>query len=165
MAEQRECFTYRIDDEAGNILYVGMTYDVIQRIAQHSSKPWFPTPPRIRVRRYPNRQAAATAEADLIAELRPLHNVRPFHYRATESRRPTTGWRCHIATALRRARMTQAELARRLGEDPATISRIVNGRTKDMPVVDLIKIADTLGVRTHVLLDGNFDCPCVKAGA
>jgi lambda repressor-like predicted transcriptional regulator len=158
---ERECFTYRISDTDGTVLYVGMTYDVIQRMAQHSSKPWFPSEPRISVRRYPNRQAAAEGERALIAELRPLHNVRPFTYRMPDhDRRVRSQHGRHIVTALRRARMTQAELARRTGNSPSTISRIISGEIRNVPVADLIAIAEAIGVRGHQLFDGNFDCDC-----
>lgn len=81
---ERKCFVYRVFDELGVFLYVGIAWDWRARFAQHAGDPderhWWP---RVDERRtiideYPNRAAAKAAESRWIKGLnggpRPQHN-------------------------------------------------------------------------------------------
>lgn len=67
---------YRFYDQAGDLLYVGITSRGWERFAQHSrTKAWWPHVTTALVEHYPTRDAALTAEAEAIKTEGPMHNV------------------------------------------------------------------------------------------
>lgn len=71
-------YLYRLYSDDGRLLYVGMTYDVEQRLGQHySTKPWQQMREvyRLTVQEYPTRQAVVEAEHRAIAAENPLWNI------------------------------------------------------------------------------------------
>lgn len=67
---------YRLFDEHGFLLYVGIAADVKARFAQHSKdKPWWPDVARWEVTWFRDRASAAAEEARAIVEEAPAYNV------------------------------------------------------------------------------------------
>lgn len=67
---------YRLRDEAGTLLYVGITNSPEQRWLQHAAdKPWWPSVADLALKWYPSRELALEAEAHAIRSERPLHNI------------------------------------------------------------------------------------------
>lgn len=67
---------YRLFDEHGFLLYVGIAADVKARFSQHSKdKPWWPDVARWEVEWFRDRATAAAAEAAAIVEEGPAYNV------------------------------------------------------------------------------------------
>ncbi|MFG1846699.1 GIY-YIG nuclease family protein [Micromonospora carbonacea] len=68
---------YRLYDNEGCLLYVGIAYDFDARFAQHAArKHWWPQVARKDVTWFSNRIDALHAEARAIAAEGPIHNVR-----------------------------------------------------------------------------------------
>jgi hypothetical protein len=66
---------YRMFDEHGHLLYIGITGDLGKRLGQHSFKRWFPLVQRITLEWLPNRAAALVAERRAISAERPRYNL------------------------------------------------------------------------------------------
>ena len=69
---------YRFYDQAGTLLYVGISLNTLVRATQHRlSKPWWKSIARIEITDlgHMNREAAEAIERDVIVAERPLHNV------------------------------------------------------------------------------------------
>lgn len=68
---------YRCYDAEGQLLYIGVSGDVVERMAQHSRQShWFPSTARTVVKVFPRRLDAFRAELTAIRAEAPLHNVR-----------------------------------------------------------------------------------------
>jgi predicted GIY-YIG superfamily endonuclease len=68
---------YRFYNQAGDLLYVGLTNDPGRRWQRHSeTQPWWHDVARIDIETHPTRQAVRTAERAAIEAERPKHNVR-----------------------------------------------------------------------------------------
>lgn len=66
---------YRLYDEAGVLLYIGISHQPDVRFEQHSKvKEWWPQVARHEVQWFDDRPAAAAAEADAIRSEDPEHN-------------------------------------------------------------------------------------------
>lgn len=67
---------YRFYDAHQNLIYVGATRNMDQRIYEHSFKtPWFSTVASVEVEHFESRVLARQREAELIAEFMPVHNT------------------------------------------------------------------------------------------
>ncbi|MFM9594136.1 GIY-YIG nuclease family protein [Streptomyces scabiei] len=67
---------YRLFDQGGALLYVGVTSDPRTRWTQHKAeKAWWPYVHRYTLEWRTSREAALKEEAEVIARERPLHNV------------------------------------------------------------------------------------------
>lgn len=67
---------YRFYDEAGQLLYVGITLDPGGRWKTHSKdKPWWGDVARVTVETHPDRPTVLEAERTAIIAEQPLHNV------------------------------------------------------------------------------------------
>lgn len=66
---------YRCFDEAGQLLYVGMSMSAEGRMRNHVRKPWFSRVARVTVTPLMERRAALHYEHDAIVAERPLHNA------------------------------------------------------------------------------------------
>lgn len=72
---------YRIYDNGGQLLYVGITMALQQRLGAHrQGRSWWHEVAIIEVEYLPSRQAALEAERDAIVREKPAHNV---HHNAT----------------------------------------------------------------------------------
>lgn len=73
---KRPCDVYRVYDKHDRLLYVGMSANAFQRIAQHRKEhqPWVGYAVYFTVDRYANRRAAAHIEAKAISEEGPKWN-------------------------------------------------------------------------------------------
>lgn len=70
-------YVYRLYDAAGELLYVGCTYDPRTRRSNHRlTTPWFSEVASFRLTVYPNRAHALEVERAVIAAEQPRHNVR-----------------------------------------------------------------------------------------
>lgn len=69
---------YRLYAADGRLLYVGISYSAIQRMAQHKAdKAWFGDVARIDIEKVPGERAAVlAAERAAIATEKPIHNVK-----------------------------------------------------------------------------------------
>lgn len=76
MAQEKLHSLYRMFDETGQLLYVGISVDPGRRLAQHrSDKPWWGEAVTISVQPMPTRAAALEAEREAIKNERPVHNT------------------------------------------------------------------------------------------
>lgn len=70
-----EALVYRFFDADGELLYVGCTFDMGPRIAQHRrDKRWWEQVVTVTLERHPDRRTALDAEAAAIADERPRYN-------------------------------------------------------------------------------------------
>lgn len=68
---------YRLLNEEGDLLYVGITSDVRTRMASHANtKEWWPQVADVVIRRYPTREQALLLEEHVIATEAPAYNRR-----------------------------------------------------------------------------------------
>lgn len=75
MAPDKTC-VYRLRDEEGVLLYVGVSLTVMQRIAHHrATKPWFTDIGRIDLVWFDTRAEALAYEADAIVAEHPVYNL------------------------------------------------------------------------------------------
>ena len=69
---------YRLYDASGDLLYVGISLNHLNRITRHRRQHWGPRIARYTVEWFPNREAAKTAERHAIHHEDPIYNrVRP----------------------------------------------------------------------------------------
>ena len=69
-------FLYRFYDEDDTLLYIGITNDPERRLYQHTAqKPWADDIARTEYAVFANKTEATAAEAALIKQLSPLHNI------------------------------------------------------------------------------------------
>ena len=74
--------------------------------------------------------------------------------------RPPTLIGEHVDQALARSRMTRADLARGLGVNASTVTRLIRGEIT-MTVPTLVQIAERVGYDPCQLIKGTFDTdPC-----
>lgn len=66
---------YRMFDDRGRLLYVGVTGNPSRRIKEHSEKRWFPLVTSIRLEWFQTRAAAVLAESRAIQAERPRLNI------------------------------------------------------------------------------------------
>lgn len=69
-------FAYRAYSWSGRLLYVGVTNDLCQRMAQHRSRSlWRPNAANLEWEEWPDRASALRRESELIVTLRPSENI------------------------------------------------------------------------------------------
>lgn len=68
-------YLYRLYDESGALLYVGIATGLGHRFDEHQKKPWFPDVLTVRLERFASREDALAAEKAAIAAESPPHNV------------------------------------------------------------------------------------------
>jgi hypothetical protein len=68
------CAIYRIFNDAGDLLYLGIASNALQRAGAHGATSWFRSASRIELQWFPHRNAAETAERAAIAAEKPRHN-------------------------------------------------------------------------------------------
>lgn len=74
MAHHPTC-VYRCFDAGGHLLYVGLSKNLLGRIAKHRRKPWWPLVDHIEEEWFDDREAAKAAEKLAIHHEGPLHNI------------------------------------------------------------------------------------------
>lgn len=68
-------YLYRHFDKDGNLLYVGISLSVIQRLSQHKNcSPWYHKIAKIEVETFDDRASALVAEKKAIIEEHPIYN-------------------------------------------------------------------------------------------
>lgn len=76
---QWEHVVYRLRDDEGALLYVGITNDIRRRFSQHQKdSKWWSQVVACQVEFHPTRDAAADAEYEAIRDEFPLYNEREF---------------------------------------------------------------------------------------
>lgn len=65
---------YRMYDERGRVLYIGITGDLGKRLGDHAVKRWFPLVEQIKLEWLPTRAAALLAERRAISAEHPRYN-------------------------------------------------------------------------------------------
>lgn len=69
-------FVYRLFDDEGVLLYVGVSQDVQRRLRQHAAvQPWWPQVHHYSTIKYQTRREAQRAEGSAIRDEKPQHNV------------------------------------------------------------------------------------------
>ena len=66
---------YRHFDASGRLLYVGMSVNPVQRLAQHYDSVWADEIARVDINYFSDRTTAAAAEREAILTEKPLHNI------------------------------------------------------------------------------------------
>jgi excinuclease UvrABC nuclease subunit len=98
-----KCALYRHFDEAGNLLYIGISNSFLQRSVTHgSTSDWYGQIATIKVQWYPDRAAALLAEDNAIRFENPKHNIWRSEKKGPRSRNPET-------EALRQAVLVEAD--------------------------------------------------------
>lgn len=70
-------YLYRHYDEAGTLLYVGISLCALTRLTQHrETAEWFSSIRTVKIERLASREAAVLAERDAIAKEAPLYNLK-----------------------------------------------------------------------------------------
>lgn len=85
---------YRMFNEDGRLLYVGLTGRLSHRLGNHAEKRWFPQVATIELEWFPTKAAAALAEQHAIRNERPLLNIvgnREHLHRHRKSGFPSAG--------------------------------------------------------------------------
>lgn len=65
---------YRIYNSGQELLYIGMTFNLDYRIAQHHRKPWWSEAHSLEIQVYPNETKCRAAEAGAIRAEQPKYN-------------------------------------------------------------------------------------------
>ena len=134
---------YRLRDKEARLLYVGISTSLMARLQQHAAgKRWWPAVSTIDVEHFPNRQAAAAAEAAAIASESPVHNV--------VMAIPTMGGWQELRRARRNRGHTLTSLAKAAGMSLGYLSDLENGRRRPNATVTK-KLAVALNVPASVL--------------
>jgi excinuclease UvrABC nuclease subunit len=77
----KRTYVYRLFDNEGRLIYVGCSHDPESRIYMHRHKAWWaPQIDRIKLKVFPDRQAAIEAEAKAIKEENPRWNINHRSY-------------------------------------------------------------------------------------
>lgn len=71
----RKTAVYRLFNQAGELLYVGASWNPKARIPSHQDKPWWPQVAKSTIEWHPDRATALHFEASAIVEEHPLYNV------------------------------------------------------------------------------------------
>jgi hypothetical protein len=81
---------YRLYDDQGELLYVGMSLSFAQRMRLHrSSSDWWHKVTRIEIERFGTRDEASIQEGEYIQTLAPTHNRQSGGFTSTEGRKQT----------------------------------------------------------------------------
>ena len=102
MSTTQEGFTqlYRHWDDAGRLLYVGISYHALYRLSQHSKvSHWYKDITRVTLENYSCREEALSAERNAIQSEKPLYNI--VHVQGVPA-----------ADILKRAAYKQSEISR-----------------------------------------------------
>lgn len=72
----RPASVYRLLSHVGEVIYVGLSFNVKSRVAMHrKAQAWAAEIAEVESREYPNRLEASLAEMDEIRRLRPRYNI------------------------------------------------------------------------------------------
>lgn len=75
--ENKCCDLYRHFDNAGVLLYVGVSLAALKRLSQHKQvSHWYRDIANVKIEKHPTRKAALAAEREAIAKENPLHNLK-----------------------------------------------------------------------------------------
>lgn len=66
-------YTFRAEN--GAVLYVGVSLDALARFGAHAGRSWWREVSDIALEHYPDRCSALNRETQLIAALKPIHNI------------------------------------------------------------------------------------------
>ena len=70
-------YVYRLWDDTGALLYVGISKTLVNRLTQHDeSQPWAAEVASVTAKRYPTREKARAAEIEAIQKENPRYNIR-----------------------------------------------------------------------------------------
>lgn len=85
---------YRHFDGDGALLYIGVSLNVVMRLAQHRDhSAWFEAIAKVTVERFPTRAKAIAAEREAIRQERPKHNI---HHSAEAKRKSVVSSRAFL---------------------------------------------------------------------
>lgn len=122
---------YRMYDQAGQLLYVGITLDVATRFANHrGDKPWWTSVATIKLEHFADRASVLAAERRAIQQERPAYNVvhrwRPAPQRC-DPRRPALSGAMNIRVpeALRKDAIAIAKIRQERDEEGFGLSVVV----------------------------------------
>lgn len=88
LLDQNPCYLYKHYDSDGNLLYVGISFSIAQRISQHKkSSNWFADSGHITILKFASRSLAEEAEQKSIRNENPLHNVLHRRSHAKENKK------------------------------------------------------------------------------
>ena len=99
MTGDRYTDLYRAYDEAGRLLYIGISFSCVRRADQHrQNSKWFRLLATFKVEKHPTREAALVAERQAIQAEKPIYNVShnralnpPKRQMPQKPKRPATG--------------------------------------------------------------------------
>ncbi len=82
-----DCILYRFYNQAGDLLYIGMSTNMLMRLKSHRhDQPWWGEAVEIKMERFATRDELAAAEITAIELERPRHNVAHLRARGPLSR-------------------------------------------------------------------------------
>ena len=136
---------YRLYDQHGNLLYVGVTQSLIARMGQHRlTARWYRDVVRIDVQHFDDRAEAMAAETAAIQTESPRYNIND-----TSRVFAWDGSRLKRARVL--AGLTQVELARHIHGSPTTVAKYEQNKAQPSIHV-LVRLARILNVTSDELL-------------
>ena len=171
---------YRIYDASGSLLYVGSSPNVRDRIYEHSTKAWWHEASRLETQEYSTEDEARAAEKAQIEADGPKYNLPLSGHPGLDTpsnRSRSPHWYSnvrHLATEKldagllmqavdqKRGDVPLAEVARLCATDPATFSRLRNGKTPS-PAAQL-RILSWLDAEAEEFTECS-QCPAEHAGA
>lgn len=71
----RPTCVYRIYDNDEQLLYVGITKNVLGRMTKHKRREWWPLARYMEITWFEGREAAKSAERHAIRDENPIHNI------------------------------------------------------------------------------------------
>lgn len=74
-ASESPCSVYRLFDNGGRLLYVGISDDAVRRLREHTKKPWWGSVASVTWQVLDSRDEALKAELTAIRSERPVHNI------------------------------------------------------------------------------------------
>jgi len=84
----KPCALYRLFNNAGDLLYIGVASNALARVGAHDACVWFRSVSRVDLQWFEHRNAAEAAERAAIAKEKPRHNKVGNGWKHPGSRRP-----------------------------------------------------------------------------
>lgn len=141
---------YRLYDEEGVLLYVGVTSNLWQRLRAHAGRDWWNKVARTTVEWIATREEGLKAEARAIEDERPLYNIHPTpSYALPKPHRGRERLTRQDGTALKQLRerqlLSRTKAAEKIGCSRRTVEYLETGRTGASEIM-LRRIAKAYGV-------------------
>jgi DNA-binding XRE family transcriptional regulator/predicted GIY-YIG superfamily endonuclease len=143
---QKQYMIYRVYDDKGGLLYVGMSKSAMARVKDHfATSPWGKTACTITIEVVADREAALLAERSAIKAEKPMHNI--VHAPPLPKQRPGPGV---IKAFIDATGKSREGLAKEAGVSRQTLHKVENGLTT--PRIEVAsRLARAIGCPVEVI--------------